>query len=333
MSTAPTRTPGVGWGFVATGSIARTVAADLRLLGPDRLVAASSRDAARAQSFVDECGAPGAVGYGSVEQLVADPRVGIVYVASPHAQHAPAVRLALEAGRAVLCEKAMTLSGADTGGLVQLARDRGVFLMEAVWTRFNPLVTRLRSLVADGAIGTVRQVRADFGFASPYDPGSRLWDPAQGGGSLLDLGIYPVQFAQMLLGTPDRVEAAGTLSPDGVDEQAALLLQHPGGASALLGCSLVSPLAVVASVAGTTGRFDVSEPFFSPTSATVSRDGAEPETLTAELEGSGYVPELREVERCVAEGLLESPGMTLDDSLAIAGVLDAALAAIGVRYP
>jgi len=323
----------LGWGFVATGGIARTVASDLRLLGADRLVAASSRDAARAQGFVGEFGADGATGYGSVEDLVADPRVDVVYVATPHAQHIGPVRTALEAGKAVLCEKAMTLSRQDTAELVELAHARGVFLMEAVWMRFNPLITRIRELVADGAVGDVRSVHADFGFAAPYDAGHRLWDPAQGGGSLLDLGVYPLHFTQMLLGTPDSVAVTGSLSPDGVDAEASMLLGFPGGVSALLSCTLVSGPAVTATVVGTRGRIDVHEQFLTPTAMTLHRDGEDPEVLSAQLEGSGYVPQMRAVEELVAAGATESDVMPLADSLVVASVVDDALAALGVHYP
>lgn len=322
-----------GWGFVATGAIARTVGADLRLLGADRLVAASSRDAARAQGFVDELGAPGARGYGSVAELVSDPRVDIVYVATPHAQHVEPVRTALQAGKAVLCEKAMTLSVADTAELVGLAREREVLLMEAVWMRFNPLITRLRHLLADGALGEVRQVRAEFGFVSPYDPASRLWDPALGGGSLLDLGVYPVHFAQMVLGSPLSVAVSGALSPDGIDADAALLLRYAGGASALLACALTTPLQAAATVSGTAGRIDVAEQFLTPTSMTLHRSGADPETFRAQLEGSGYVPELRHVEQLLTDGVTESPVVSLADSLAVASIVGQALDGLGVHYP
>ncbi len=323
----------LGWGFVATGGIARTVGADLRLLGADRLVAASSRDARRAQLFADEFGDGSATGYGSVEELVADPRVDVVYVATPHAQHLGPARAALEAGKAVLCEKAMTLTPADTAALVAVAREQGVFLMEAVWMRFNPLVTRLRTLVADGAIGDVRLVSAAFGFVSQYDAASRMWDPALGGGSLLDLGIYPVNFVQMLLGSPESVEASGALSPDGVDAEASLLLRYPGGTSALVASSLLAPLSVTASVAGTAGRVDVDEQFHTPTSMTLRREGADPETFRVELEGNGYVPQLRHVEECVRAGATESAVMPLDDSVTVASILQQALDALGVSYP
>ena len=331
--TPPAGASAPGWGFVSTGSIARTVAADLRLLGADRLVAASSRDPQRAQAFLDEYGTSGAHGHGSVEELVADPRVDVVYVATPHPAHLADARTALLAGKAVLCEKPMTMSPADTAELVGLARTRGLLLMEAVWTRFNPLVVRLRELVADGELGELTQVRADFGFVGPDDPASRLWDPALGGGSLLDVGVYPVTFAQMLLGSPLSVAVSGALTDRGVDADAALLLRYEDGVSALLASSLRAPLSTTAAVAGTRGRIDVHEQFLTPTAMTLHRESGGSETFRAVLEGSGYVPELRHVEQLLADGTTESPVMGLDDSLAVASIVGQALDGLGVRYP
>ena len=333
MTAAAAGDRSLGWGFVATGGIARKLGGDLRLLGADRLVAASSRDAGRAREFAAEFGDGSATGYGSVEELVADPRVDVVYVATPHAQHLEPAATALRAGKAVLCEKPLTLSLADTAALVAIAREHGTFLMEAVWMRFNPLVARLRALVADGAIGDLRLVTGAYGFVSPYDAASRMWDPALGGGSLLDLGIYPVNLAQMLLGSPESVEVSGALSPDGVDAEASLLLRYPGGASALVASSLLATLAPKASVAGTAGRVDLDDSLDSPTSITLHRGGADPETFRVELEGKGYVPQLRHVEECLRAGATESSVMPLDDSVAVAAILQQALDALGVRYP
>ncbi|RIQ17215.1 Gfo/Idh/MocA family protein, partial [Jiangella rhizosphaerae] len=197
----------IGWGVVATGAIARNIAGDLRLLEHTRLAAVSSRRLDRAEAFAAEFGVDRA--YDDVRALVDDPAVDVVYVATPHAQHAPVVEAALDAGKAVLCEKAFTMSLADTTRLTELARERGVFCMEDMWTRFNPLIVQLRQLVADGAIGDVRAVTADLGFVAPPDRTHRLWDPALGGGVLLDVGIYPVAFAQMLLGAPSALTVTG----------------------------------------------------------------------------------------------------------------------------
>lgn len=253
----------IGWGVVATGGIAHTVTGDLKLLENSDVVAVSSRTFSRARAFADSFDVPRA--YDSYEALITDDAVDVVYVATPHPQHVPVVRAGLEAGKAVLCEKAMTASLADTESLVALARDKGVFCMEAMWTRFTPLIIKARSLVGDGAIGDVRSLRADLGFIAPDDPSSRLWDPALGGGALLDVGIYPVAFAQMVLGSPAEVVAAGALTDQGVDADASLLLTWSGGQRALLDASFVAPLEGGASIVGTTGRIDIPPRFHHPT--------------------------------------------------------------------
>jgi predicted dehydrogenase len=203
--------------------------------------------------------------------------------------------------------------------------------MEAMWTRFAPLIVRMWELIADGAIGDVRAVHADLGVVRSPDPADRLWDPAQGGGALLDLGVYPVAFAQQLLGTPDSVQVRGTVGPTGVEQDAALLLGYDDGRWALLDCSLRMPLAGAASVIGTAGRIDVLPRFHHPTEAVLHRVGADPEPFSAPLVGGGYSHELVEVRNCLAVGLTESEIMPLDDTLAVMGVLETALHELGLE--
>ncbi|TDE09505.1 Gfo/Idh/MocA family protein [Jiangella asiatica] len=325
----------IGWGVVATGAIAHNVAGDLRLLENCRLAAVSSRLLDRAEAFAGEYGIDRA--YDDVRALVDDPAVDVVYVATPHAQHPPVVELALEAGKAVLCEKAFTTSLAETTRLVGLARERGVFCMEAMWTRFNPLIVRLRQLVADGVIGEVRAVTADLGFVAPSDRAHRLWDPVQGGGVLLDVGIYPVAFAQMLLGRPESMAIAGSLNEQGVDAEAGMLLRWPGGVRAHLEASLLSPVPGSALVLGTQGRLEVPPRFHNASVLrhvdTPERGVQVPEEFTLEREGRGYVPMLRAVAQAVREGRTECPEMPLSDTVEIAAILDEALVALGVEYP
>src|SRR5919206_447024 len=190
----------VRWGILATGGIAAAFAADLVDLPDAEIAAVASRRRESAQAFAERFGAARA--YGDWESLAADPDIDVVYVATPHAAHRAAAGLCLTAGRNVLCEKAFTLNVREAQELVALARERGSFLMEAMWMYCNPLVRRLKRMVDDGAIGEVRHVQADFGLAGPFPPSHRLRDPLQGGGSLLDLGVYPVSFAQLLLGEP-----------------------------------------------------------------------------------------------------------------------------------
>jgi predicted dehydrogenase len=319
------------WGIAGPGRIARGIARDLQIVDGCELVAVGSRSLARAEAFTAEFAVPGsdARAYGSYRELLADDGVDVVYISTPHRQHAAIATAALAAGKAVLVEKAFTCTTAGAQDVVDVARKHGRFAMEAMWTRFTPLVVRLRELVADGAIGEVRAVHADLGLVREPNPADRLWDPAQGGGALLDLGVYPVSFAQMILGAPDSVQVRGTIGPTGVEQDAAMLLGYDDGRWAMVDCSLRVPLAGAATIAGTAGRIDVLPRFHHPTRMVLSRVGAEPETITAEQVGGGYSHELVEVRDCVAAGRTESDVMPLSDTLAVMGVLEESLHALG----
>jgi predicted dehydrogenase len=321
----------IRWGIVSTGRIARTMASDLRLLEDALLTAVSSRSVQRAQAFADEFGVERA--YGAIDDLLADDDIDVVYVATPHAQHAPVVSAALEAGRAVLCEKTFTTSLTDTTDLAQRARDLRIFCMEAMWTRFTPVVTRAREIVAGGGIGAVRTVIADLGFVAPQDRRHRLWDPEAGGGALLDVGVYPVAFAQMVLGEPDTVVVHGSLNRDGVDAEAGLLLGWDGGARALLDASFIAPSSGAATIVGTAGRLDIAPQFHHPTKMAHTKEDGSVQVYELEHEGRGYVPMLREVQDCLRDGRTESEVMPLGDTVAIMRTLDRALRLLGVKYP
>lgn len=324
-------TENLRWGVVATGGIAATVTADLLLVPGIEVLAVSSRDPLRAREFAGRFGIPRA--YGDYRELLADPDVDVVYVATPHTQHHEVTAAALRAGKNVLCEKAITITVAEVEELVALAEEHGCFLMEAMWTRFIPLVRKLRALVADEAIGQIRLVRADFGVRVDYDPEHRLWNRALGGGALLDLGVYPVSFAQMLLGTPSEMHVHGALAATGVDAEAALLLGYPDGAQALLSTSLLAESGSTAAVIGTKGRIELASPFYAPTSMTLWRNGHEPEVLRSELWGSGYTYQAREVVEQLAAGERESPEMAWADSVNVMRTLCAALGRMGVAHP
>ncbi|MFJ4867559.1 Gfo/Idh/MocA family protein [Streptomyces sp. NPDC088757] len=322
----------VRWGILATGGIAERFTTDLRTLDDAEVVAVASRSEAPAKAFAERFGIPRA--YGEWAGLFADADVDVVYVATPHHAHRTAAGLALEAGKAVLCEKALTLNAREAAELVALARDRGLFLMEAMWMYCNPLIRRIAELVRDGAVGEVRTVQADFGLAGPFGADHRLRDPKTGGGALLDLGVYPVAFAQLLLGEPDSVQAHALLSPEGVDLNTGMLLGWSGtGASALLSCSIAADTPLTASVTGSLGRIDVPRGFFFPERFTLHREGAEPEEFTADADPHGFRHEAAEVMRCLRAGEKESPLVPLDGSLAVMRTLDAVRDRIGVRYP
>jgi predicted dehydrogenase len=318
----------IRWGVVATGGIAAVVTGDLQRLPDAEVLAVSSRDIRRAESFAAAHGIPRA--YGDYPSLLDDPDVDVVYVATPHSQHHEVSKAALVAGKHVLCEKPIALEVGHAEELADLARRRGLFLLEGMWTRFNPLIRTLRRLVGEGVIGEVRSVRADFGFAQPYDPEHRLWNPALGGGALYDLGVYPVAFAHMLLGAPESVTAHGRLAANGVDADAGLMLRYPGGAHALLGCSLISPLAVAASVVGTKGRIELPEMFYRPTVMT-AHIGDESETYGIDLDGEGFTYQLTAVMDGIRAGAVESPEMRHDDTIAVLRTLVSAVDGLGAR--
>ncbi|MEV4823666.1 Gfo/Idh/MocA family oxidoreductase [Micromonospora sp. NPDC049274] len=318
------------WGILATGHIASRFAEDLRLVPDAELVAVGSRAADSAQRFAETYGAKRA--YGSWVELAADPEVDVIYVATPHAAHHEAALTCLTAGRAVLLEKPFTLDLASSTELVETARAAGVFLMEAMWMRLNPIIRRVVELVEQGAIGTLRNVRADFGVAGPFPPEHRMRNPALGGGALLDLGIYPISLAHLLLGVPQHVRSWAHLGPEGTDENTGILFGYDTGAVATLSCGMVGASALSASITGSTGRIDLPEPFFRPGSVTLHRDGFAPETISAEEAGNGYQYEAIEVQRCLAAGLTESPLVPHTTTLEVMTLLDTVREQIGVRY-
>ena len=320
----------IRWGVVGPGRIAEKVVEDFAVVDGARAVAVASRSQARADDFAGRHGLDRA--HGSYAEILADPDVDVLYVATPHPQHHAIALAALHAGKALLIEKAFTATTAGAAEVIDLARDTGVFVMEAMWTRFQPAVVALRELIADGAIGEVRSVQADLGVAREYDPADRLFDLALGGGALLDLGVYVVSFAQMLLGTPERVVAAGSLFPSGADAEASLLLDYADGRTATLTTSLRYALPGQARVFGTTGWIDVLPRFHHPETIVLHRSGAEPETITRPALGDGYAHELIEVTECVRAGHAESAVMPLADTLAVQRLLNDAAEQLGVRH-
>ncbi|MEU0406216.1 Gfo/Idh/MocA family oxidoreductase [Streptomyces griseorubiginosus] len=324
----------VRWGILATGGIAAAFTADLVDLPDAEVVAVASRSEASAKAFAERFGIERA--YGEWGALAEDADIDVVYVATPHSAHRAAAGLCLSAGRNVLCEKAFTLNAREAEELVGLAKDGGRFLMEAMWMYCNPLIRRLKTLVDDGAIGDVRTVQADFGLAGPFPPAHRLRDPAQGGGALLDLGVYPVSFAQLLLGEPSDVTAKAVLSEEGVDLQTGALLSYDSGALASLHCSLTGGTATIASVTGSLGRIDIPNGFFHPDRFVLHRDGRDPEEFVADpADGprNSLKHEAREVMRALRAGETESPLVPLEGTLAVMRTLDAVRDRIGVHYP
>ncbi len=325
----PTDRP-VRWGILATGKIANAFARNLSLLPDARVVAVGARRLESARAFASRYGAPAA--YGSYHELVADPDVDVVYVASPHGLHHEHALMAFAAGKPVLCEKALTLNAAQAEELVAVAEEKRLFFMEAMWMRCNPLIRRMRQLLADGVLGTVQQVRADLGFVVDAPATDRLLAPELGGGALLDMGIYPLTFAHLFLGEPRSFAAAAALSELGVDLNIALSLGYPTGAVASLSASMTAWSPRTASIATDLGRFDIPAAFHEPTTATWTSDGVS-QTVSEEVIGTGLANEAQEVMRCLRAGEVESPLVPHADSLSLMRLMDRIRAEVGVRYP
>jgi dihydrodiol dehydrogenase / D-xylose 1-dehydrogenase (NADP) len=321
----------VRWGILGPGRIARAFTADLAFVRDAAAVAVGARRGEAADAFADEFGIPRR--HASYEALLDDPEVDVIYVALPHPWHAEWATRALEAGKAVLCEKPLTVNAAEARQLVASARRTGRFLMEAMWTRFVPCMVRARELVAGGAIGDVRFVAADLGRKVPADPQSRFLSPALAGGSLLDIGLYPVSVACFFLGRPTGVHATGTIGETGVDVAAHALLDFEGGRHAAISGSLDVDTPSGAAVAGTEGRIEFDGYLVNPQGARVFRGRDLVETLPVVPHAAGYRYEAVEVGRCLRDGLLESPSMPLDESIAIMETLDEIRRQVGVRYP
>jgi predicted dehydrogenase len=326
----------LNWGVVATGRIAHRVTRDLACLENAVLHAVSSRSGTAAKEFAGKYGfaasyhdQPDATGY---EQLLQDPLVDVVYIATPHAQHFEVAAAALEAGKHVLCEKPLTVNAREAKSLASLAGRRRLFLMEAVWTRFLPATRRALELIRSGEIGTVRWVQADLGFAATYDPSDRLWDPAAGGGALLDLTVYPLTWALSTLGFPAGVTAAGHLNHDGVDVQNTVTLHYPEGAVAQLVSSLQSNSPGIVTISGTKGWLRTGSPLYNPRSLEYAGSDGTVQVEVFEETTEGFIHELREAARCIRTGLLESPLMPWDDSVRVMELLDGIREQLGVRY-
>ena len=321
----------VRWGILGTGAIASTFVDGLGSLPEAEVLAVGSRSEGSAAAFAGEKEIPRH--YAAYEALAEDPDVDVVYVATPHPFHAENAELCLRAGKAVLCEKPFSVNAAEAERVVRLARESGLFLMEGMWTRFFPLMNEVRRIASDGIIGEVRMLDVDFGFRADLDPASRLFDPALGGGALLDVGVYCVSLASMVLGRPTEAVGLSHLGETGVDEQASIVLKHEGGRLANLSIGVRTETPQEAAIMGTDGYVRIHSPWWRPVSMTVSRPGGDDETVEAPVSGNGFGYEAAEVTRCLERGETESTVMPLDETIAVMRTMDGLRAAWGLEYP
>ncbi len=324
----------IKWGILGCGKIASKFAADLSLVKDAELVAVASRSMKNAQEFTAKY--PARFIHDTYAGLATNPGVDIIYVATPHSHHHDHTLLCLRQNKAVLCEKAFAINVKQANEMVREARTRNVFLMEALWTKFLPHFTRVKAMVANGDLGNIRSVLVNFGF-TPADPvPERIFNPALGGGSLLDIGIYNVFMALSFLGKPDEISARMTPAYTGVDAQCAIGFRYKNGALAQLFSTFQSNLQTEADISGDKGRIRLTSRFYEPTTSIEFYPGRVDSRQVIPFEkesGWGYQYEIRHVHECLRKGLTESPVMTLDDTLMMMEVLDEIRRKAGIIYP
>jgi predicted dehydrogenase len=315
------------WGILGTGGIAHAFVSDLRLTDSGVVSAVGSRSRGSADRFADEFGI--VTRHPSYESLVADPDVDVVYVATPHPMHRDNAILALRAGKPVLVEKPFAMNAAEAREIVEAARESALFAMEAMWTRFLPHIAVIRDWLAGGALGDIVTVTADHGQWFAHDPEFRMFAPELGGGALLDLGVYPVSFASMILGTPNRIVSISDPAFTGVDAQTSMLFGYDGGAQAVLTCTLRAKSPTRASIVGTEARIEIDGDFYAPATVTLIPRQGDPTRVASVEKGRGLRHEADEVARRLTAGDLESSLMPLDETISIMQTMDTVLAQAG----
>jgi predicted dehydrogenase len=321
----------LSWGILGAGGIAKAFVRDCQKVGID-IAAVGSRTQQTADAFATEMGI--ATAHASYQSLVDDPNLDVIYIATPHPMHVANALLAIQAGKHVLVEKPFTLNAKQAQSIKDAAAAKGLFAMEAMWTRFLPSMLAVEGVVAAGGIGEVRAIQADHSQFLPYERAPRLHEPELGGGALLDLGIYPVSFVHRLLGEPTEIVARATLTDLGVDEIVSAIMTFESGAQASIQSGFMAAGANTATVIGSKGRIELDRVWYNNTSFTVfDQRGSATERYETKIDSRGMQFQALEVERCVAAGLLQSDRMSLDESIQIMTVLDEIRRQIGVSYP
>lgn len=321
----------IKWGILGTGRIARSFAVALNYLEDVELYGIASRSGEKAEAFSREFSV--SKRYSSYESLVAARDIDVVYIATPHSLHKENCLMCLEHGKAVLCEKPFTINAPEAATVIDFARQRQLFLMEAMWTRFIPAAIKLKELIEDNVIGDIQYLFAGGAILPSFEPDFYVFRKELGGGVLLDAGVYLVSLASWLLGFPDRIQSAASLSRRGVDDHDALLLEYDGGAIASLYVSMRTRSRPDITVLGSKGKIYVHPPLFCPSKITLVLFDAEETEITLPIESNGYQFEIMEVNRCLQEGKTESDVMPLDETLAIMRIMDEIREQIGLKYP
>ena len=318
------------WGILGPGGIARAFAKDLQLLDGHEVAAVGSRTLSNAQEFAKSFGG---TAYGSYEELVADPTVDAIYVATPHPSHKDNVISALNAGKPVLCEKPFAVNAHEAREMVLAAEKNGVALMEAMWARFLPHYAHVREIIASGVLGQILTVQADHGQRLADRNIPRLIEPSLAGGALLDLGIYPVSFAHMILGNPSKITASSVLTDKGVDGQTSMIFDYADGAQAILNTTMIEQTPCRAVVAGVNGWLEIDRTFYNPTSMRVTLSDGSVTQYPNTYRGHGLREEAEAFKKLVLSGQTQSELLSWKDTVDIMQTLDAVRSHIGLRYP
>jgi predicted dehydrogenase len=321
----------IRWGIIGTGSIASELATAINSLPDAEIAAVGSRSMDTANVFADRFNIPHR--HGNYADLAQNPNVDIVYIATPHVQHFENTMLCLYAGKAVLCEKPFTINAGEAELLIKTARERKLFLMEAMCTRAMPIIQEAKRLIAEGAIGEVKMMQGAFGMQTDFPADHRLLNPDLAGGVLLDIGVYPISMASYFLGPIVDVAATADIGATGVDCQISVSTRHTNGRIASSYASLYATSPLDAVIMGTTGRIHLHGPAFKGTGLTLIRDGMEPQETHLPWDGNGYQYELMDAMQCLRDGRLESSMMPLDETLSLIRTLDQVRNQIGLRYP
>ena len=319
------------WGILASGGIAQAFARDLSYFNNHIVAAVGSRSKESAAAFATEF--PGCVAYGSYEELVSDPTLDAIYVATPHPYHVSNTVLALNAGKPVLCEKPFTINAAEAKQMKAAADANGVALMEAMWARFLPHMHRVREILASGVLGDIWAVEADHGQRLSDYANPRHWEPSLGGGALLDLGIYPISFAYMVLGKPDSITSSATFTDKGVDASSTAIFNYKSGAQAILTSNMMVSTPCRATICGTLGKIEIDRTFYNPAAMRVIMHDGTTTEYPSDYNGHGLREQAKEFERVVRSGAMSSPILTPDESIQIMGSLDEIRRQIGLIYP
>ena len=321
----------IKWAIMGTGTIASSFVKGLEFLEDAELYAVASRSIEKASEFGKMHGSKKC--YGSYEEMVQDKEVDVVYIATPNNMHKENIILSLNNGKAVLCEKPLAINAKETEEVIKLAREKKLFLMEGMWTRFFPIMKKVQEWIDEDAIGKVRMVIADFGFRREGKLEERKASLERGGGALMDVGIYPIAFASWVFKkVPIDIKGIASLYETGVDEQSAMTLGYDGGQMASLACAINTPTSKEARIIGNKGTILIPE-FFKATSATLSVIDKEPVTVNMPLEGNGYNYEAAAVMECIRNNKLECSAISLDESLSTMRIMDELRNQYGIVFP